>query len=178
MPVLRILGGGGHAKVVIATARSAGYAELAVHDDAPGAASVLGVPVVGPLQAVLADPDALAVFAIGNNATRHRLARGARCQFATLVHRDAIVEPSASLGPGTVVFAGAVVQPEVRIGAHGIVNTAATIDHDCVLGDAVHLGPGVRLAGNVRIDDGAFLGIGVVAIPGRHVGAWTTVGYG
>ena len=40
------------------------------------------------------------------------------------------------------------------------------------------LAPGVRLAGNVALGDGAFLGIGVVAIPGVRVGAWTTAGAG
>jgi acetyltransferase-like isoleucine patch superfamily enzyme len=77
-----------------------------------------------------------------------------------------------------VVFAGAVIQPDAALGGHVIVNTAASIDHDCALGDFVHIAPGVHLAGNVRLDTGVFLGIGTVAIPGIHVGAWTTVGAG
>jgi acetyltransferase-like isoleucine patch superfamily enzyme len=42
----------------------------------------------------------------------------------------------------------------------------------------VHIAPGVRLAGDVALGDGVFLGIGAVAIPGVRVGAWTTVGAG
>ena len=38
--------------------------------------------------------------------------------------------------------------------------------------------PGVHLGGSVQVDEGAFLGIGSSAIPGRKVGAWTTVGAG
>jgi sugar O-acyltransferase (sialic acid O-acetyltransferase NeuD family) len=82
------------------------------------------------------------------------------------------------LGAGSVVFAGAVIQPDVKIGNHCIINTATTIDHDCVLGDYVHLAPGVHLAGNVSIDEGCFLGIGSVVIPGIKIGSKVTVAAG
>src|SRR5262249_58040314 len=88
------------------------------------------------------------------------------------------VHPSVTIGAGTVIFAGAVIQPDATIGAHVIVNTRASIDHDCVLGDFVHVAPGVGLAGNVTLEEGAFLGIGAAAVPGSRVGAWATVGAG
>ena len=59
-----------------------------------------------------------------------------------------------------------------------ILNTGATVDHDCVIGDAVHIAPGSHLAGNVTLEEGVFLGIGTVVIPGRRIGAWTRVGAG
>ena len=59
-----------------------------------------------------------------------------------------------------------------------IVNTGASIDHDGVLGTAVHVAPGARLAGNVTLEDGVFVGIGAVIVPGRTIGAWTRVGAG
>jgi sugar O-acyltransferase (sialic acid O-acetyltransferase NeuD family) len=180
MPGPIVVGSGGHAKVVIATARAAGLEITRVVDDDPDrrGTEVLGVPVAWPSTLVLADPDAEVVLAIGNNRVRAQLAAEARCRFVTIVHPRAIVDPTARLGPGTVVFAGAVIQADAVLGAHVIVNTTASIDHDCVLGDFVHIAPGVHLAGNVRLDTGAFLGIGSVATPGVHVGEWTTVGAG
>ena len=166
--------------MVIATARAAGFVRLTVHDDDPAhhGRELLGVPVVGPAADVLARGDLLATLAIGDNATRHHLARTARCGLVTLVHPHAHVDPSVVLGAGTVVFAGAVIQPDSRLGSNVIVNTAASIDHDCHIGDAVHLAPGTHLAGNVTLGEGVFLGIGTVVIPGRTVGAWTRVGAG
>lgn len=180
MSRLYVIGAGGHAKVVIAAARAAGEVAIEVVDDDPArhGTFVLGHEVRGGVAAVLADVDARAVLAIGNNATRRKLATGARCAFVTVVHPQAVVEPGVRLGAGTVVFAGAVVQPDARIGAHCIVNTGASIDHDGVLGDYVHVAPGTRLAGNVTLDDGVFLGIGAVCVPGVRIGAWTTVGAG
>lgn len=180
MSGLIVVGSGGHAKVVIATARAAGHAVSRVVDDDPDrrGTELLGVAVTWPTTPVLADPEATVVLAIGNNRIRERLAGEARCRFATIVHPRAVVDPSTTIGAGTVVFAGAVIQPDAAIGAHAIVNTSASIDHDCVLGDFVHIAPGTHLAGNVTLDTGVFLGIGSVAVPGVRIGAWTTVGAG
>ena len=175
-----VVGAGGHAKVVIATCRAAGHTVVGVVDDDSSrwGQQWLGVSVTGPVRNVLDDANAEAVLAIGANRTRATLAAGARCQFATIVHPSTTIEPSVRLGAGSVVFAGVVIQPDAVLGEHVIVNTAASIDHDAAIGDFVHLAPGVRLAGNVSIEQGAFLGIGTVAIPGVRVGAWTTVGAG
>ena len=95
-----------------------------------------------------------------------------------MVHPTAWVDASVVPGAGTVEFAGAMIQPGTVIGEHVIINTSASVDHDCVLGNFVHIAPGTHLAGNVRIDEGSFMGIGSAAIPGVRIGAWTTVGAG
>ena len=177
---LVVVGSGGHAKVVIATARAAGLEVTAIVDDDPACwgQRVLGVEVAGPTLAVLDDAGQTAVLAIGSNRARQQLAAAARCRFATVVHPAAVIDATVRLGAGTVVFAGAVIQPDAALGAHVIVNTGASIDHDCAIGDFVHIAPGVRLAGDVSLGDGVFLGIGAVAVPGVRIGAWTTVGAG
>jgi len=177
---LIVVGAGGHAKVIVATARAAGWTVSRIVDDEPArwGATVLGVAVDGASAEILDDADALVVIAVGDNRARAGLARAARCRFATLVHPRAVVDPSVTLGDGTVVFAGAVIQPDARLGRHVIVNTGASIDHDCVLGDLTHVGPGARLAGAVTLGDGVLMGIGSSALPGVAIGAWTTVGAG
>lgn len=175
-----MVGAGGHAKVVVATARAAGLRVGAIADDAceRWGDRLLGVPVAGPTGLVLDDPEATVVLAIGDNHVRRRLAAVARCRFVSIVHPAAVVDPTVRLGAGSVVFAGAVIQADTTIGAHAIVNTSASIDHDCVLGEAVHVAPGGRLAGNVTLGDEVFVGIGAVVIPGIAIGARTTIGAG
>nr|MBA3821507.1 hypothetical protein [Deltaproteobacteria bacterium] len=97
---LVIVGSGGHAKVVLATARRAGWSSIELADDDPARAGyvVLGVPVSRSAQAALADADARCVIAIGDNATRARLAASAACGFVTLVDPAAYVHDSARLG--------------------------------------------------------------------------------
>ncbi len=59
-----------------------------------------------------------------------------------------------------------------------IINTGITIDHDCKIGDFVHLAPGVNLAGGVLVEEGSFLGINSSVIPYKRIGKWVTVGAG
>jgi sugar O-acyltransferase (sialic acid O-acetyltransferase NeuD family) len=179
MELLTIVGAGGHAKVVVATARAAGFTELALVDDDPArSGGVLGVPVAGPVAPVLADSKALAVLAVGDNAARTRLGEEAACRFATVVHPSATVDPRTQLGDGTVVFAGCVIQPDTVLGRHCIVNTGASIDHDCRLGDGVHIAPGTRLGGAVELGNGVFVGIGAAVAPGVKIGSGTVIGAG
>lgn len=177
---LVVLGAGGHAKVVIATARAAGLNVVAVLDDdlALHGKTVLDVPVAGRIERSSVPRGATAILAIGSNSVRRALADGMDCRWAVVVHPSAVVDPTVALGGGTVIFAGVVVQPGTSIGSHVILNTACSVDHDCVVGDFAHLAPGVRLAGDCEVATGSFLGIGAVVIPGIRVGPWSTVGAG
>ncbi len=176
-----VVGGGGHAKVVVATLQAAGYRVKGIYDDDPGkqGQEILGIPVVGTLEDAEAREGVPGIVAVGDNRLRQQIARRLhRWKWIAVVHPAAWVHPSVTLGEGTVVFAGAVIQPDAHIGAHGIVNTGASVDHDCMVGDFVHIAPGVRLAGGVALGEGVLMGIGSVATPGVRIGAWTTVGAG
>lgn len=175
-----VVGAGGHAKVVIAAARAAGWTVRGVLDDdeARHGTAVLGADVLGGTDRLVA-LGAPAVLAIGSNRARAALdARLPDARWATIVHPTAWLAPSVTLGPGTVVFAGCVVQPDAVLGRHVILNTGCSVDHDGAIGDYVHVAPGARLAGAVTLGEGVFCGIGSCVIPERTVGEWTTVGAG
>lgn len=177
---VRVIGAGGHAKVVVRALLDLGYTIEAVFDDDPArwGTRLLGNPVVGPVSRIAGDLGCPAVIAVGDNAARRRLAGLYDLPWITVVHPTAWVDPSVQLGRGTVVLQRAVIQPDSQLGMHGIINTAATIDHDCSLGDFVHAAPGVHLAGAVTVDDDVLLGIGSVAVPGTSIGRTTIVGAG
>ena len=188
---LFVIGAGGHAKVVIATAQSMGvtsmdgdfvplWPEIRVCDDnaATHGRQLLSLTVESASASVLSNPLVSAVLAIGNNAGRALLAEAARCRFATLVHRHALLHSSVRIGVGSVVFAGAIIQPDTVIGALAIINTGASVDHDCILGDAVHIAPGARLAGGVTVGSRSFIGIGAVVAPGITIGEDVIIGAG
>jgi len=179
-----VIGAGGHAKVVIDLLRVSGWSTIVgILDDAfPDAMPTLEVPVRGPASQQSIDRFGIerAILAIGSNRARSEISQrlGQSLSWPTLIHPTAYVAGGVELGRGTVVMAGAIVQPDSVIGAHAIINTASSIDHDCAIGDFVHIAPGVHLAGEVRVEEGAFLGIGSCVIPRRTIGAWAVLGAG
>ena len=179
-----IIGGGGHAKVVIESLRARGETVAAIVDADPTPREVLGVPVVGDdlaLPGLRGQGLSRLFVAIGDNRLREKLGRRAREQGFTLanaIHPSAILSPTVRLGEGVAVMAGVAVNADASVGDLAIVNTGAVVDHDCVLGAACHLGPASALAGGVTVGERAFLGVGARAIPGVTIGADTIVGAG
>jgi sugar O-acyltransferase (sialic acid O-acetyltransferase NeuD family) len=180
MPPLLVIGGGRHAKVVVSTARAAGFEVVGVLDDNPQrwGRFVSGAAIDGPISKAKDRREVRAVIAVGDSAARRRIAESLELHWTAVVHPFSYVDSTAQIGEGTVIAAGAVIQPDAVVGKHCVINTGATIDHDCRLGDFVTTGPGVHLAGNVVVGDGVLLGTGCCAKPGCRVGAGTVVGAG
>ena len=190
MSGLLILGAGGHAKVVAETALASGVASsVAFLDDRCTGLDLcppfMGWPVIGPLalalQADTCPPFDAAVVAIGHAATRlHWIQQlqNVGYHLPVLVHPTAWVSPSAQLGPASVVFAQAAVQAQASIGAGAILNTGCSVDHDAQLADGVHLCPGARLAGEVKLGACTWIGIGASVIQKVFIGSDVTVGAG
>jgi sugar O-acyltransferase (sialic acid O-acetyltransferase NeuD family) len=159
------------------------YQHIAFLDDEfPGFRQVCQWRIVGKTQAFREYINDYRFFiAIGNNGVRaqwhHRL-ESAGAQIETLVHPSSVVSQHVELGAGTLVLAKAVINIQSTLGRSCIVNTAATVDHDCHLGDFVHVAPGSHCAGGVKLENQVFMGIGSAAIPGVTIGENTIVGAG
>jgi len=174
-----IIGAGGHATVVASTLLAAGYQVDGFYADDPAmmGKEILGFPVKGPIAALKSTGATRALLGIGSNEARKRLAGELQLDWVTAVHPLAYVDPSATLGPGTVVCAGAIVQPGATIGAHVILNTKASADHHTSVGDFAHIAV-AHLAGGASIGEGVFLALHSVVLPKVTVGPWATVGAG
>lgn len=174
---IAVFGAGGHGKVVVdAIERNTGLAVVCVVDDRPQpGAAVLGHPVAGAREVLLARRDAIdgVIVAIGDNRTRMEVAGWLEAQafvLQSVVHPAAVVAPSASVGAGVLIMPGAVVNAEARIGANAIINTGAIVEHDCVVGDGVHVAPGAVLCGGASVGACTLVGAGAVVLPGVKVG--------
>lgn len=180
-----VLGGGGHARVAVDACRAAGLTVAGVLDRRnPPGGTVLGAPWLGDDE-MLDRPDFIAahrfLIGIGEQTVRRRLdirldAQGAR--LATVIHPAAWVSDHAALGPGTLVVGGTVVNAGARIGRSAILNTGCSADHDVLLEERCHVGPGARLAGGVRCGADVVIGTGAVLLPGVSVGGGSVVGAG
>ncbi|TDD67522.1 acetyltransferase [Jiangella aurantiaca] len=147
-------------------------------------ASVDGLPVLGPVDAVADYADARLVLCNGHLADRtarcevvERLARPAEA-YATVIHPSAVLPSSPTIGPGCVVLAGVVATTHVTIGPHVLIEAGVVLTHDDSIERYAAIAPGARLAGNVRVGEGAYIGTGAAVHPDRRIGAWATVGLG
>lgn len=185
-PVI-IIGGGGHAKVLIDALRLRSVRILGIMDPALAKGTrILDLPVLGDDAAVDAyGPDQVdLVNALGSihvpvqrKAIFERFS-GKGYRFAAVLHPSAVIASDVELGEGVQVMAGAVIQAGSRIGRNAIVNTRASVDHDCSIGEHVHVAPGVTLSGSVSIGDLVHVGTAAVVIQGTAIGRNSMIGAG
>ena len=86
--------------------------------------------------------------------------------------------PGGPRSDGAALLPGAVVNAAAHIGRGTIVNTNASVDHDCRIGDFVHIAPGVAICGGVTIGDLTLIGVGARILPGITIGARAVIGAG
>lgn len=82
--------------------------------------------------------------------------------FATLIHSTCIIDPSAKIGQGAVLYPGCIVDMNAQVSKHVIMYSACLISHDVMLGAHCMLSPGVKIAGFSKIGESVHLGIGTV----------------
>jgi sugar O-acyltransferase (sialic acid O-acetyltransferase NeuD family) len=175
---MKVLGIGGHAKVVIDAALKSGKTISTIYDDdiATHDKTFADIRIKGSISS---DLEGNCIIAIGNNKVRNKVdQRLPNCKWQTIIHPSAIIADDVTIGEGTVIMAGAIIHPGTKIGRHAIINTGACIDHDCILGDFCHIAPNCSVAGGVNIKEGAMLGIGSSVIQYLTIGKWTNIGAG
>jgi sugar O-acyltransferase (sialic acid O-acetyltransferase NeuD family) len=182
-----VIGGGGHAKVVIGVLKKSAH-DVVGYTDRRDRGAILSVPYLG-------DDDILAEFiriqgrcwAIVGVGKTDVSARRITLQtelgalgfeFPVIISPRAVVNEEIGLGPGTAVLDGVVVNSGTEVGRACILNTHSTVEHDCRIGDNVHIAPGVTLSGGVTIGDNCMIGTGSNIIQKVSICADCLVGAG
>lgn len=187
-----IIGLGGHARVVVALARSAGFEPIGLIDmlaDGPGAQpidrgmEISGVRIAGGPSTLAAENSPCVAIAIGDNHARLRTAAQIRdampaVRFPALIHSTAKIERDARIAEGAQVCIGAIVCAQASIGPFAIVNSGAIIEHENIIEEGAHVSPGAKLAGRVRIGRCTHVGIGSTIIEKVTIGRDSVVGAG
>jgi sugar O-acyltransferase (sialic acid O-acetyltransferase NeuD family) len=93
-------------------------------------------------------------------------------------HSTAFVARGVTIGLGSQILAHAAVCVDTIIGESCIINTGASVDHECKIGNGVHICPGVKMAGCVEVEDCVTIGTGAVILPRIKIGAGAIIGAG
>lgn len=186
-PVI-VLGGGGHAKVVVDALKLSDIDIIGVSDKnfKVGESIFSDLTILGGDESVLnySKEEVELVNGLGSfpgynlrtELFQFFSEKGYRYQ--TVVHPTAIVSGDILLHQGVQVMAGAVIQPGTVVGLNSIINSRASVDHDCVIGDNCHIAPGAILSGNVKLGDSVHIGTGAVVIQSIDIEKKAVVGAG
>jgi len=98
--------------------------------------------------------------------------------FMTLAHPAAVVNPTATLGEGSVVFAGAVIGPGVELGRNVVAHTLSALEHRAAVGDHSYVSPGAIVCGECRLGQRNFLGVRATLVEDLILADDVTVGAG
>ncbi len=176
-----LIGGGGHSKVVIDAIKTSRQFDIygILDSKSPKGTHVLGVKVIGSdvlLPQLFKKGIRNAFISIGSiGDCRHRKMiynklKKIGFSLPVIIHQKAVVAKDVHVEEGAFVAAGAVINPGTKIGRNTIINTSASIDHDCVIGDFVHVAPGVTLSGGVRVGGYTHIGTGANVIQYIKIG--------
>ncbi|MGZ4953841.1 MAG: acetyltransferase [Methylobacter sp.] len=183
-----VLGGGGHAKVLIDMLRRLDCQVLGMVDPNQAVGSLVhGLEVLGGDNVVF-DYSAAEVELVngigslpkdkGLRASLFNTFSAKGYRFKTLVDPTAIVASDLELSDGVQVMAGVIIQAGTEIAKNTIINSGAIVDHDCRIGRHVHIAPGAVLSGAVKVGDAVHIGTGATIIQGINIGAGSIIGAG
>lgn len=179
MKPLILIGDGGHAEVLIETARLLGRRILGVTStEEPAGKEICGVRILGDDDVVTKHSlnEVELVNGIGSvDIPRHRSVVFSRFKklgytFATVVHPTAIISSNVHLEEGVQLAAGAIVQTGCHVGMNTIINTGSILDHHCQVDAHSHLAPGVVCSGGVRIGERSHIGASSTVIQEIRIG--------
>jgi sugar O-acyltransferase (sialic acid O-acetyltransferase NeuD family) len=188
MDAIALIGGGGHARVVLGILNKLNRYRVIGYTDEKNTGSLTGISYLGNdenLAPVAAANDPLnAVLAVGQTGLGTQRCRlwsqltGVRLLFPSVISPDAVVNDGVTASEAVVVMDGAVINCGAMVGRGAIVNTNSTIEHDVLLGDWVHVAPGATVCGGSEIGRFSMVGAGATIIQGVKIVEGCLIGAG
>lgn len=185
-----ILGGGGHAAVLIELILNQNNLQVRAildSDADKNKIKIMGIPVLGNdsllPQLIMEGVNSFVVGigSTGKTTLRQKiyvLGLKHNLKPISIIHPKAIIAKSAQIGRGAQIMAGVIINTKAILGENVLVNCGAIIEHDCKIGKNVHVASGATVAGGVTIGDGAHIGAGATLKQGVIIGEGTVIGAG
>ena len=113
------------------------------------------------------------VCGIGNSVIRKMViekleAKGAK--FVNIIHPNAIIADSCTLGKGVVIYPYALISDNAKIGDGCIINMYSSIAHDSILGEYCTISAHCDVTGSCTLGDRVFMGTTSNMVPLSKIG--------
>jgi sugar O-acyltransferase (sialic acid O-acetyltransferase NeuD family) len=186
---LLLIGGGGHCKSVLDSLLGTGnYSNIGIVDvkDNIGK-SIMDVPVIGcddELERLYMKGYSYAfvsIGSVGNPKLRIKIFQKLESigfEIPNIIDPSANISKRVSLAVGIYIGKNTVINVGTSIGKGAIINTASTVEHECNIGEFVHIASGTVLCGEVQIGNFTHVGAKSVVKQQVKVGVNTLIGMG
>jgi sugar O-acyltransferase (sialic acid O-acetyltransferase NeuD family) len=182
-----IIGYSGHAYVVLDILISkkfliSGYCDSIEKTNNPFNINYLGKETEANLASFFSENNFF--VSIGDNLIRGKILDNLTKQYnksaINVIHEKAICSDFVEFHSegGILIAANATINPFVKIGKGVICNTSCSIDHECSIGNFVHIAPSAVLCGNVEVGEYSFIGANSVIKQGVVIGKNVIIGAG
>ena len=188
MDKIIVIGGGGHAKVVISILKKLSNYEIIGYTDIENKGEILGIKYLGNdeiLEELFFNKNiknaAIGIGQIQNVESRKDTIKKLIIigfEFPVIISPDSVINEDSKICQGTVVMDGVIIQTSTNIGKFCIINTKSSLDHDCMIGDYIHIAPGVTISGGVEIGDNSLIGASATIIQYKKIGKNIIIGAG
>ncbi len=189
MKNLILIGGGGHCRVVLDVIKEGGeFNVIGIIDVKEKIGNrVNGVEIIDSdenLSKYFENGIEYAFIALGSvgNPTRrillYKKVREIGFKVPAIVSNNAVLSKNVFWEDGVFINKGVMINDNVSIKSNAIINTGSIIEHDCDIGEFVHISPGSVLSGNVSIGKNSHIGTNATVIQGIKIGENSIVGAG
>lgn len=161
------------------------YSTVGFYDDFSNEDSFENIPILGKIDQIESDYKAdkfdCLIVAIGYSHLKFKeelIVRFQNIPMATIAHPSAIVEQTALVEPGCLLYANSYVGPRCTLKKGGVLNLNSTLSHDVKVSQSSFISVGVNIGGNVDIGKYCFIGIGSVIANDIHITNEVFIGAG
>lgn len=180
MKNLVIIGAGGCGREVLQWAKDINEVEnrwkiKGFIDDDPNALNgkKCSIAVLSSIDRYTVQEDDEFVCCIGSSKIRRMIVEKLKAKgavFATLIHPNAVVADSCTLGEGVIIYPYALISDNAVVGDGCIINMYSSVTHDCVLGEYCTISAHCDITGMCRLGDRVFMGSTSHVVPGSRIG--------
>lgn len=187
MDKIVVIGGGGHAKVIISILKKTNKYKIIGYTDTKNRGEILNIKYLGNdsiLKNLYKKGTKSAVLGLGfmkSNRKRKNILKNISnigFSFPAIISKSSIINEDVQVGMGTVIMDGVVINSGTKIGDFCIINTRSSLDHDCIIRDHTHIAPGVTLSGCVEIGNNVLIGMGSQLLQNIHICSDSIIGAG
>lgn len=189
MSNILLVGGGGHCEGVIESImKSKQYNIHGIIDVTERVGDrILDIPIIGNDDTLESYHKQGVKFAfitlgnIGNPIKRVKIYEKLKLigfQLPTIIDESANVSETSIVEEGVYIGKNVVINPLSTIGKCSIINTSSVVEHDCSVGNFVHISPGTILSGNVKVGHRTHIGSNATIINNLYIGDDCMIGAG